>query len=142
MPAAPRDTDAPDAQFVAGQQQHMARFPEHTRSEVERMRRETPWTETEILAWAEVKAQVDRLMIDEGLLLNGADWAGLFDQLQVPTLLVLPGDGGMGPDPADYDNELVERVEIPGAGHCVRRDQPGRFHEVVDAFLVRHLGPA
>ncbi|TRY19495.1 alpha/beta hydrolase [Tessaracoccus rhinocerotis] len=137
-PAAPTDTDAADAQFVAHQQRFLAAFPEHTHSEIGRMRAETPWSETEILAWAQSKALVDPLMVEQGLLLRGHEWAGLFEQLTVPTMLVLPGDGGMGPDAADYDNPLVERVEVPGAGHCVRRDRPEAFHEAVDAFLAAH----
>lgn len=137
-PAAPSDAAGPDPDFVAHQQRFLAPFPEQTASEIQRMRSETDWSETEVLAWAQSKAHVDPLMIERGLLLSGSEWAALFARLAVPTLLVLPGDRGMGPDPADYDNALVTQVEIPGAGHCVRRDRPEAFHQVVDAFLERH----
>ncbi|WP_461109086.1 alpha/beta fold hydrolase [Tessaracoccus terricola] len=137
-PAAPSNRAAADPDFVAHQQRFLAPFPEHTAAEIERMRSATDWSETELLAWAQSKARVDPLMIERGLLLSGSEWAGLFTGLAVPTLLMLPGDRGMGPDPSSYDNPLVTRVEVPGAGHCVRRDRPEEFHEAVDAFLARH----
>lgn len=137
-PAHPRAADAPDPQFVAEQQAFLSAFPEHADSEIERMRRETSWSDTELRPWAESKARVDPLMIERGLFLGDSAWEELFQRLTVPTLLLLPEDGGMGPDESGYRNPLVERVVIAGAGHCIRRDQPARFYEAVDAFLSRN----
>ena len=35
----------------------------------------------------------------------------------------------------DIDQHLVRVVEVPEAGHCIRRDNPAGFHAVVDPFL-------
>ncbi|GAA4892965.1 alpha/beta hydrolase [Tessaracoccus lubricantis] len=106
--------------------------------EVTRMLQETPWTDTELEPWAESKARVDREYLRRGLYLGDTAWEEMFSALTVPTLIVVPVDGEMAPDPARIDNDLVEVVEIPGAGHCIRRDRPDEFHAVVDAFLDRH----
>lgn len=137
-PARPSATGAPDPDFVAHMHSFLAAFPQQADSEMRRMRQETSWSPTEIEAWAASKPHVDPVMIDGGLSLGEPAWEALFDRLAVPTLLVLPEDGGMGPDESRYSNPLVERVVIAGAGHCVRRDQPERFHGAVDPFLARH----
>ncbi|MCC2592710.1 alpha/beta hydrolase [Tessaracoccus sp. OS52] len=133
-----KTSDGPDPAFVREQQEFLSAFPDRTASEIERMRRETNWSESEILAWANSKALVDPLMIERALWLSEPEWESLFGRLTVPTLLVLPTDGGMGPDPDGYDNPLVERVLIADAGHCVRRDAPGQYYAVVEEFLARH----
>lgn len=104
--------------------------------ELARMRRETPWTETELQPWAESKPRVDREYLRRGLYLgDDAAWEEMFNELTVPTLIVVPIDGEMAPDPALIHNDLVQVVEIPEAGHCIRRDNPTGFHAVVDPFL-------
>ncbi len=112
---------------------------EHDRAaEVARMRRETPWSDTEIEAWADSRPLVDRRYVRRGLFLGQPGWEELFDALAVPTLLVLPPDAPMAPRPDLVHNPLVRRVVIEGAGHCVRRDQPAAYHAAVDAFLDEH----
>lgn len=104
-------------------------------AELARMRRETPWTETELLPWARAKAHVDRRYLREGLFLGDAAWESLFDALRVPTLIVVPEGGPMAPDPRLIGNPLVRYRVIAGAGHCVRRDRPDAFYRCVDDFL-------
>lgn len=104
--------------------------------ELTRMLQETPWTETELTPWAESKARVDRDYLRRGLFLGEPAWEEMFNELLVPTLIVVPVDGEMAPDPAKIRNDLVRVVQIPDAGHCVRRDNPTAFHGVVDAFLA------
>lgn len=105
---------------------------------VARMRRETPWSAAEIDAWAASKARVDRAYLREGLRQPIGPWEqGLFSDLKVPTLVVVPTRGDMAPDLAKVGNPLVERVDVDGAGHCVRRDRPERFYPAVKAFLER-----
>ena len=41
-----------------------------------------------------------------------------------------------GPRQEAVHNDLVRTVVVPGAGHCVRRDQPARYLWAVDAFLA------
>ncbi|MGC3986518.1 MAG: alpha/beta hydrolase [Pseudorhodoferax sp.] len=136
-PAQPVPGPGPDPRFVAAQREFLSAFPSRTESEIARMRRETPWSEAEIVAWAASKPHVDPLMVEQGLFLGNGPWEDAFLRLTMPTLLVLPEDGGMGPDARAYGNPLLESVRIAGAGHCVRRDQPVRYHAAVDAFLAR-----
>jgi pimeloyl-ACP methyl ester carboxylesterase len=63
-------------------------------------------------------------------------WEELFHALVVPTLLLVPTDSPMAPRPEAAHNDLVRTVVVPGAGHCVRRDQPARYLRAVDAFLA------
>ncbi|UZN03250.1 alpha/beta fold hydrolase [Cellulomonas sp. S1-8] len=107
-------------------------------AEVARMRRETPWSHTEIDAWADSRPFVDPEYLREGLFLGDAAWEEAFDALAVPTLLVVPPDAPMAPRPDGFDNPLVRTVVVAGAGHCVRRDRPLEYHAAVDAFLAEH----
>lgn len=137
-PARPGPGDGPDPRFAADQQRFVSAFPKNTAAEIDRMRQETPWSDAEIRAWAESKAKVDHLMLERGLFLGDSSWEPLFGAVAVPTLLVLPGDGGMGPDTGQFHNPLVERVLVQGAGHCIRRDRPEEFYAAVEPFLASH----
>lgn len=128
----------PDPDFVAANDAFLDsmsdadRHPEHR----ERMLAETTWSRSEVEAWAACKPAVDREYVRRGLSLGDAAWEQLFDDLTVPTLLVVPPWSEMAPRPELLHNPRVRTVVIPGTGHCVRRDQPGRYHQVVDAFLA------
>lgn len=137
-PARPTGRRTPDPAFTAGITAGLDAAVRDRQAEVERMRRETPWSDTEIEAWADSRLQVDRDYVREGLFLGDAAWEEAFDALRVPTLLVLPPDAPMAPRADGFDNPLVRTVVIPGAGHCVRRDRPEEFHAEVDAFLAQH----
>jgi pimeloyl-ACP methyl ester carboxylesterase len=50
--------------------------------------------------------------------------------------LVVPPASPMAPRTDAVDNDLVRVVVVPGAGHCVRLDQPDLYHRALDAFLV------
>lgn len=52
-----------------------------------------------------------------------------------PGLVVRPASP-MAPRTDAVDNDQVRVVVVPGAGHCVRRDQPDRYHHALDAILV------
>lgn len=128
----------PDPGFVA----HNLRFLEAMADrdgQVEQALRDTPWSRTEIEAWADSKPLVDRRYIEHGLVLGDPAWESLFGALRVPTLLVLPPGAAMAPQPDGFRNDLVRTVVVPGAGHCVRRDQPEAYHRAVDEFLAEHL---
>jgi pimeloyl-ACP methyl ester carboxylesterase len=74
--------------------------------------------------------------VRRGLYLGDGAWEELFDALRVPTLLLVPPDSPMAPRQEAVHNDLVRTVVVPGAGHCVRRDQPARYLRAVDAFLA------
>ncbi|WP_051639861.1 alpha/beta fold hydrolase [Cellulomonas sp. URHE0023] len=128
----------PDPVFVAMTEDFLhsmrdvAGHPEH----VERMLAETSWSRTEIEAWAACKPAVDLEYVRRGLTLGDAAWEELFNALTVPTLLVVPPVSDMAPSPELLHNPLVRTVVVPDSGHCVRRDQPGLYHQSVDEFLA------
>ena len=99
------------------------------------MLRDSSWSRAEIEAWASCKPLVDRAYVRNGLYLGDDAWEELFDALRVPTLLLVPPDAPMAPRQEAVHNDLVRTVVVPGAGHCVRRDQPARYLLAVDAFL-------
>ncbi|MBO3094990.1 alpha/beta fold hydrolase [Cellulomonas dongxiuzhuiae] len=137
-PAKPTGVRTPDPQFSAMMLGQTHVVIEDRDAEVARMRRETPWSDTEIDAWAATRADVDQEYLRVGLFLGDAAWEEAFGALQVPTLLVLPEEAPMAPRADGFDNPLVRTVVVPGAGHCVRRDQPDAFHAAVDGFLAEH----
>lgn len=139
-PAKPTGRRTPDPEFSAMLLGHTQVVVDDRAGEVARMRRETPWSDTEIEAWADTRVLVDQEYLRHGLFLGDAAWEEAFDALRVPTLLVLPEDAPMAPRADGFDNPLVRTVSVAGAGHCVRRDQPDAYHAAVDAFLAEHLG--
>lgn len=137
-PAQPSGLPAPDPEIVAANEaflDSMASAADRA-TQVARMRRETSWSIAEIEAWAACKPLVDRVYVRHGMILGDGAWEELFDALTVPTLLVLPTEAPMAPDPSRWSNPLVRTVVVPQAGHCVRRDQPLAYLEAVDAFLA------
>ena len=101
--------------------------------EVARMRAETTWSRAEIDAWADSKARVDRDAVTGGLGARG-EWDRLWDDVAVPTLVLVPEGPTMSP--ATPGSPHVQRVVVAGAGHCVRRDRPEAFHRAVEEFLA------
>ena len=134
-PASPDDT--PAAVIVAGNEAFLNSMATQAdrEAEVERMLRESNWSRAEIEGWAACKPLVDRRYIREGLRLVHLPREESFQALTVPTLLVVPSPAPMAPRRADVTNPLVHWAVIPGAGHCVRRDQPQAYFFAVEAFL-------
>lgn len=126
-------------EFIAEQQEFLDAFDGAfhegaAAAEVERMRRETPWSDAEILMWAACKPRVDRGLI-ANLDLGDVDAVAMLDAVAVPTLVVHPPASPLIPPPGAVSNPLVRFVEVAGAGHCVRRDRPQQYYAVVEAFL-------
>lgn len=137
-PTKPSGT-GPDPTIVAGNEQFLDSMADDASraAQMERMLTQTSWSRAEVEAWAACKPLVDREYIRRGLSLGGPEWEGLFNRLTMPTLLLIPPEAVMAPRPEALHNELVRTVVIPGSGHCVRRDQPARYHQEVDAFLAQ-----
>lgn len=132
-PARPRGP-VPHLEFAARNQAFLDTVTSQPDAEVDRMLRETTWSRAEVEAWAACKPLVDREYVRRGLALGDPAWEELFESLAVPTLLLAPPDSDMAP--CDVRNPRVTTVVVPGAGHNLRRDQPARYQEAVDAFLV------
>jgi len=134
-PARPTASRTPDPGFVIQNEDFLDVMADQS-GQVARMLRETSWSRAEIEAWAACKPLVDRDYVRRGLYLGDSRWEELFDALAVPTLLLVPPDSSMAPRQEEVHNDLVRTVVVPGAGHCVRRDQPARYLAAVDTFLA------
>jgi pimeloyl-ACP methyl ester carboxylesterase len=134
-PARPTAGRTPDPGFVAQNEDFLDAMADQD-GQVARMVQESSWSRAEIEAWAACKPLVDRDYVRRGLYLGDDAWEVLFDALVVPTLLLVPSDAPMAPRQEAVHNDLVRTVVVPGAGHCVRRDQPARYLRAVDAFLA------
>ena len=69
-------------------------------------------------------------------------WREVAAAIDVPAL-VMTGDGEViiGPWTREEIARVAPRIEVsvvPGADHCVRRDQGDGFHAVVDPWLAAH----
>ena len=139
-PARPTGGRMPDPGFVIQNEDFLDVMADQSR-QVARMMRDTSWSRAEIEAWAACKPLVDRVYIRRGLYLGDDAWEELFNALRMPTLLLVPPDSLMAPRQAALRNDLVRAVVVPGAGHCLRRDQPARYFEAVDTFLAEVVRP-
>jgi pimeloyl-ACP methyl ester carboxylesterase len=109
---------------------------------VARQREEAPgWPEAELGPWSRAKDQVDERLLATGDIVPPAPWPALLAVLaaeRVP-VLVVTGDGEGARVVPEAEAEAVRQratvVRVPGAGHCVRRDQPERYHRAVEEFL-------
>lgn len=135
-PAVPTGNPRPEPTFVAEQERFLDLFTDGGAAERSRMGADTPWSAGEIAAWAACKPRVDREMIRRGLTLGEAGWEAMFNRVAVPTLLMLPVGSPMAPDESAVTNPLVRFHWQSGVGHCVRRDDPAAYHDVVDPFLA------
>ncbi len=98
------------------------------------------WPEVELEPWARSKAEVDLDFVRTGRLDIATPWREVAAAIDVPALLVT-GDGEViiGPSARAEVARVAPRIDlavIPGAAHCVRRDQGDAFHGVVDPWLA------
>ena len=96
----------------------------------------------ELLVTGRAEQQTDEVYLEHGDVKPVTAWTELFPRLLVPTLVV----SGDALEEVCVDRRMeatlqvaeaphVSFVRIPGAGHCVRRDQPAAFYELVDDWL-------
>jgi N-formylmaleamate deformylase len=103
--------------------------------------RDPNWPEAERLPWAQAKQQFSLTVFDEERLDDVASAIRVVSQIVCPTLLITADQtlGSLLPRAAAEDLiarlPLARHVNIPGAGHNIRRDQPGPYLEAVRAFL-------
>ena len=115
--------------------------------ELVRRRREAhpDWPESELLVTGLAEQQMDTTYLEHGDWKPSPPWPELFGSVSVPTLVVtgdLPDevivDEPMEEGILALGNPGVRVVRLPGAGHCIRRDQPAEYYRVVDAWLDAH----
>ncbi|CAA9355005.1 MAG: hypothetical protein AVDCRST_MAG72-1725 [uncultured Nocardioidaceae bacterium] len=103
------------------------------------------WSETELRTTGRAEQQMDLDYLTHGDHKPGAEWPELFTALIVPTLVV----SGDDQDEVCVDHEMEQGIEelgnpnvrvvrIRGSGHCIRREQPAKYHQIVSDFLIAH----
>jgi pimeloyl-ACP methyl ester carboxylesterase len=106
------------------------------------------WPESELLETGRAEQQTDLAYLTHGDLKPSPRWPELFAGVTVPTL-VLSGDATTRLAELCIDDDVERGLvaagnphlrfqRVPGAGHCVRRDQPARFYALVDGWLAQH----
>lgn len=142
-PDDPQHDPARGEEFLAGVRDSLAARDEQ---DLVRLRREKhpDWADDELLVSGVAEQQMDLDYLAHGDFKPSTRWPALFARLGVPTLVV-SGDataevcitGDLEQAIASIGNPHVRVVRIPGAGHCIRREQPDGFYAAVDAFLGR-----
>ena len=109
-------------------------------------RQEYPaWEAQEACGWLQAKIQVDRDFLRTGRVAPRTPWQEIASALRVPTL-VITSDGQdvlLGAtrlkEIEAMANPGIRTALVPGASHCVRRDQAEGFYTVCDHFLQEAL---
>lgn len=120
----------------------LAGYNKLTRQEIiEEGRRNNPgWFEAKIIPWAESKLQFDPTLFSK-LQIDRPTCEELIPKIDCPTLLITSDGGIVSAKTAEHAKLLWKSgkpfkwVEIKGAGHNIRREQPARFREVLFDFL-------
>lgn len=134
-----------DADLRAGIRSWLLAIKRQTRDELlAGGRAQNPaWSEAELQPWADAKARMAPGVVS---LLDPSpapslDWPRLLGQIACPALLIT-GDPALGAIATPVDVAHLQTVipglhlaHIPGAGHNIRREQPGRYLAAVRAFL-------
>ncbi len=104
-------------------------------------RDESPsWSEAELGPWADAKLRLSFHVLNRGESLP-VDWPATVKQITCPVLLITadPDLGAIVPaGSAAALREMLPQtqvVNIPGAGHSIRREQFERYMEVIKEFL-------
>jgi pimeloyl-ACP methyl ester carboxylesterase len=133
-------------EFLAGVQESLSAQDE---AALYRVRHENhpDWPEDELLVTGRAEQQMDLAYLAHGDIKPTTRWPDLFAKVSVPTLVVSGDHMGevcvtddVQRGIAEIGNPHVELVRVPGAGHCIRREQPEAYYTAVDGFLVRQLG--
>ena len=100
------------------------------------------WPESELLVTGRAEQQLDADYLEAGEWKPSVPWPELFREVQVPTLVVsgdrtdeIVVDVTMERGIEEIANPLVSFARVPGAGHCIRREQPDAYYSLVDDFL-------
>ena len=129
-------------EVVKGRVGDCRRFVEDPEGALADGRRDNPtWPEAELSPWARAKTEVDLDFLALGVSTFARPWEELVRAIEVPTLVLVGGGSDLLTEPLlrrarAVDNEHVRIELVPGAGHCVRRDDPDAYHALVDPFLA------
>jgi N-formylmaleamate deformylase len=141
-----RTATAEATERLAGMRERFIGLKQKTREELlAGQRAEQPgWSDAELDPWADAKQRFSPSVLsvlDEDNA-AGIDWPVILSRITCPALLIT-ADPALGAivtaESAAILQALVPHLEIahvPGAGHNIRRDQFGRYRELVRGFLI------
>lgn len=111
---------------------------------IEINRQESPsWPEVERYPWAQAKQQFNLNAFDEETI-DIEEGHQIVSRITCPVLLITGSLEKNSMYPPQAADRLVaelpdaQHVNIPGAGHNIRRDQPAKYLEAVQEFLNNH----
>jgi pimeloyl-ACP methyl ester carboxylesterase len=100
------------------------------------------WPEVELGPWADSKLRLNLAYLDQ-IQPAKVDWSALLADIRCPVLLLTadPALGALVTEAAAASFQTAvpqtQRVQIAGAGHCIRREQGARYWEAVQAFFAQ-----
>jgi pimeloyl-ACP methyl ester carboxylesterase len=104
------------------------------------------WPEIELRPWAESKVQLDPSLTDREQIVRKAPWIDVASAVIRQVLVVTGGrqEAVLVSDRsrqrlADLGNRHLTVEVVPGAGHTVRRDNPGGYHGIVDPWIRKQF---
>lgn len=130
------------AEFLAGVQESLSATDDAMLLEI-RKAAHPDWPEEELLVTGIGEQQMDLRYLARGDFKPTTRWPELFASVSVPTLIVSGDDMG-GVVMTDEVERAINRIgnphirflRVPGAAHCVRRENPHAFYDAVDTFLA------
>ncbi len=136
--ATPAEREATAARWQENQRSRQALSREQLIAET---RQGNPnWSEEELELWADARPYVRVNFAQLFSTPPGTGWRETLAQVQCPTLLLVPERGIVSPEIAEEAAGILPSLtvgHIPGAGHCIRRDQTDEYMRVVREFLAR-----
>jgi pimeloyl-ACP methyl ester carboxylesterase len=138
----PQHSPSRGAEFRAGIEDSRRAADDQELLELRR-KQHPDWPESELLVTGRAEQQMDADYLQHGDWKPSPRWPELFSAVGVPTLLV-SGDRmdeivvseEMAAGIEALGNPHVRFVRVAGAGHCIRREQPDSYYELVDGFLA------
>jgi N-formylmaleamate deformylase len=102
------------------------------------------WGEEEINYWADSKVLIHPNALRAAYF--SIDWDSIIPNVRVPSLLISadPSRGGLvTPEGAEQLQARIASLQVAhigDAGHCIRRDQPAEYEQLVRKFIEQVLG--
>lgn len=106
-------------------------------------KRHPSWSDEEIAPWAVAQKDFARNVKTVKIRKINFDvnWYDIFSKINCPVLLIIPSNGVLRLHAAEkikprFGSTRVDIAFIPGAGHCVRREQFGKYMAAVKSFCI------
>ncbi len=102
------------------------------------------WPASEYAGWLQGKMRVDLALRESGVVTFDEPWESLASRLSVRTVVVTSDgpDTLVDPDAVrNIGNEFISVRHLPGARHCIRREDPEAFDAMLAEVLESYVDP-